>query len=66
MTKYVITSGHSVVNMFLEDREKTSVEITSKAKNSIKFDTIGEAIRCAAKINGLLGAPIYKAAPIET
>lgn len=44
MNKYIITNGYSVVYMLLEDREKTSVNVTTKPTSSIKFDTTGEAM----------------------
>ena len=51
MTKYIISNGFSVVTMLAEDSEKTSVELSTKAENSIKFDTIGEAMYIASKVN---------------
>ena len=65
MTKYIISNGFSVVTMLAEDSEKTSVELTTKVENSIKFDTIGEAMYIASKVNKILGGTNYHALPIE-
>ena len=65
MTKYIISNGFSVVTMLAEDSEKTSVELTTKVENSIKFDTIGEAMYIASKVNEILGGTNYHALSIE-
>lgn len=65
MTKYIISNGLSVVTMLAEDSEKSSVELTTKAKNSIKFDTIKEAMYAASKVNKILGSTNYRAIPVE-
>lgn len=56
MIKYVISSGHSVITK-LTDTEAIFSNITDKA---LKFDTIGEAMRIAAKVNDLLGSSTFK------
>lgn len=65
MTKYIISNGFSVVTMLAEDSEKTSIELTTKVENSIKFDTIGEAMYIASKVNKILGSTNYYALSIE-
>ena len=65
MTKYIISNGFSVVTMLAEDSEKTSIELTTKVENSIKFDTIGEAMYNASKVNKILGGTNYHALSIK-
>lgn len=65
MTKYIITNGHSVVSCTLEDSTQNVVEITTKEELSIKYDTIGEAMRYAIKVNKILGGTHYYVIPIE-
>ena len=65
MTKYIITNGFSVVSCTLENPTLTSLEVTTEEKNSIKFDTMGEAMRYAAKVNKILAGANYRAMAIE-
>ena len=65
MTKYIITNGLSVVSCTLENPTLTSLEVTTEEKNSIKFDTMGEAMRYAVKVNKILAGANYRAMAIE-
>ena len=65
MIKYIITNGHSVVSCTLENPTLLSLEVTTEDKNSIKFDTMGEAMHMASKVNKILGGANYRALAIE-
>ena len=59
MTKYVITSGHSVVSSIAD-----SIEV-STTEEAVCFDTIGEAMKAASVVNELTGSHSYRVIPIE-
>lgn len=65
MTKYIISNGRSVVSCTLEDNTQTAIEVTTREELSIKYDTIGKAMRYAAKVNEILGGANYQVMPIE-
>lgn len=59
MTKYVITSGHSVVSSMAD-----SIEV-STTEEAVCFDTIGEAMKAASVVNELTGSHSYRVMSIE-
>lgn len=65
MTKYIISSGTSIVNEILENQEFVAVKISNKPSEAVQFNTIGDAMREASKVNKILGSAAYRAAPIE-
>ena len=65
MTKYIISSGTSVVCELLENGQTTTVKMTNEVDKSLRFDTIGEAMLHASKVNKILGTNSYRAMPIE-
>lgn len=65
MIKYIISSGTSVVSELLEMGQSTAVKITNEADKAISFNTIGEAMLNASKVNKILGTHGYRAMPIE-
>lgn len=65
MTKYIISSGTSVVCELLENEQIASVKVTNEADKALIFDTIGKAMLEASKINKILGSHHYRAMPIE-
>lgn len=64
MTKYILSSGTSVVCKILET--ETIIEITDNIDKAILYDTIGDAMRNATKVNELLGTYSYRVIAIET
>lgn len=66
MTKYILSSGTSVVCKILENEQFTAVKVTNKVDKAILFDTIGEAMLNASKVNELLGTHSYRVIAIET
>lgn len=56
MIKYIISSGTSVVCEFLENEPFTAIKITNEIDKAISFDTIGEAMLKASKVNSTLGS----------
>ena len=65
MIKYIISSGTSVVCELLENGQFTTVKITNEADKAISFDTIGEAMLNASKVDKILGTNSYRIMPIE-
>lgn len=65
MTKYIISSGTSVVCELLENHQFTAVKVTNDATKAVSFDTIGEAMLKASTVNNTLGSHDYCAMPIE-
>ena len=65
MTKYIISSGTSVVSELLEIEQSVTVTVTNEADKALSFNTIGEAMLEASKINKILGSHHYRAMPIE-
>lgn len=65
MTKYIMSSGTSVIGEVLEQKEFTAVKITDDASKAIQFETIGEAMSKADRVNKILGAAVYRAVSIE-
>lgn len=62
MTKYILSSGTSVVCKILE----TETIITDNIDKALLYDTIGDAMRNATKVNELLGTYSYRVIAIET
>lgn len=65
MTKYIISSGVSVVYEILEMKQSTAVKVTNEADKALSFTTIGEAMLNASKVNKILGTHGYRAMSIE-
>lgn len=66
MTKYVLSSGLSVISEIPTlTGQKLSYSITNVMEHAIQFDTIGEAIKAASKVNEILGQALYRAVPID-
>lgn len=65
MTKYIISSRTSVVSKILETEQITTIMVTNEADKAISFNTIGEAMSKAAKVNKILSSHCYRAIPVE-
>lgn len=65
MTRYIITSGTSVVSELLETKQFVEVKVTGDAEKAISYDTVGEAMHEAAKVNNTMGNPIFKVLSVE-
>lgn len=55
MIKYIISSGNSVINTITDE-----ISVTIDTNKALKFDTFGDAMRSAIKVNEQIGKPIYK------
>lgn len=64
MTKYIITSGKSVVSTFKECPDGTSVEISTK-NPPLASEKIGEAINLAQKINSILNTNSFRVMSVD-
>lgn len=58
MTKYVISSGKSILKSIKEDGEHTSIILTTKNEGML-IDSAGEAMKMAEKVNKLVGLPTF-------
>lgn len=65
MIKYIISSGTSVVCELIEMKQSTSIKVTNEADNALSFNTIGEAMFNASKVNKILGTHGYRVMSVE-
>ena len=66
MTKYILLSGLSVISKIPTfESSQLSYSITNVIEHAIQFDTIGEAMKVASKINKMLGYASYKVVSVE-
>lgn len=56
MTKYIISSGTSIISKLTDKEQFTTIEATNEVEKALTFDTIGEAMKNASKVNNLLGS----------
>lgn len=59
MDKFVLTTGSAVVVELSETADFTAVKFNTN-NSPMYFDTIGDAMKAAAKINQILGNPICR------
>ena len=66
MTKYILSSGSSVISD-ITTVKGTLVGYTTinVAEQAVQFETIGEAMEAASKVNEILGQALYRAIPID-
>ncbi len=55
MIKYIISSGNSVIYNIVP-----TIEVGDNTEKAIKFDTFGDAMQEAVKVNEKIGKSIYK------
>lgn len=65
MTKYIISSGFSVVSEILETEQITTVQVTNEVDKAISFNSIGEAMFKTIKVNKILNLCCYRVISIE-
>ena len=66
MTKYILSSGSSVISdMTTVKGTLVGYTTTNVAEQVVQFETIGEAMEAASKINEILGQALYRAIPID-
>lgn len=66
MTKYILSSGSSVISdMTTVKGTLVGYTTTNVAEQAVQFETIGEAMEAASKINEILGQALYRAIPID-
>lgn len=65
MLKYIISSGKSVVAEIIDKDQFEGVKVSNDSAKAISFNTIGEAIKKAIKVNNILGTNAYKAIGLE-
>lgn len=66
MTKYIISSGTSVISQIpTVESGQINYSLSNVAENAVRFDTIGDAMHEAAKVNQVLGTSAYRAMSIE-
>ncbi len=58
MTKYIISSGKSVVTELLDNQNISGVKLTNLINDALMFDTIGAAMKKAVIVNNILGTSI--------
>lgn len=66
MTKYILSSGSSVISdMITVKGTLVSYITTNIAEQAVQFETIGKAMEAASKVNEILGQALYRAVPIN-
>ena len=60
MDKFVLTTGSAVAVELVETADFTAVKFQTNNCVPISYETIGEAMKAATKINQILGNPICK------
>ena len=66
MTKYILSSGLSIISKIPTfESPQLSYSITNVIEHAIQFDTIGEAMKVASKINEMLKYASYKVVSVE-
>ncbi len=66
MTKYIISSGTSVISQIpTVESGRINYSLSNAAEDAATFDTIGNAMREAAKVNQVLGSSTYRVLSIE-
>lgn len=61
MTKYIITSGHSVI----ENISENEVKVSKDENKAMIYDSFGDAARGAIKANSFLSSYSYKVCSVE-
>lgn len=61
MNKYIISTGLSVVSEINPDK----YVITTEPEKAVSFDTIGDAMLEASKLNKILNSPTFKVMTVE-
>ena len=66
MTKYILSSGSSVISdMVTVKGTLVGYTTTNVAEQAVQFETIGETMEAASKVNEILGQALYRAVPID-
>lgn len=66
MTKYILSSGSSVISdMTTVKGTLVDYTTTNVSEQAVQFNTIGEAMRVASKVNEILGQALYRVVPID-
>lgn len=66
MTKYILSSGSSVISDIITVKGTlVSYTTTNVSEQAVQFETIGEAMEAASKVNEILGQALYRVVPID-
>lgn len=66
MTKYILSSGSSVISdMTTVKGTLVDYTTTNVSEQAVQFETIGEAMEAASKVNEILGQALYRVVPID-
>lgn len=66
MTKYILSSGSSVISDIITVKGTLVSYITTNvSEQAVQFETIGEAMKVASKVNEILGQALYRVVPID-
>lgn len=66
MTKYILSSGSSVISdMTTVKGTLVNYTTTNVSEQAVRFETIGEAMKTASAVNKILGQALYRVVPID-
>lgn len=66
MTKYILSSGSSVISdMTIVKDTLVDYTTTNVSEQAVQFETIGEAMKAASEVNEILGQALYRVMPID-
>ena len=66
MTKYILSSGSSVISdMTTVKGTLIDYTTTNVPEQAVQFETIGKAMEAASKVNEILGQALYRVVPID-
>ena len=66
MTKYILSSGSSVISdMTTVKGTLVDYTTTNVSEQAVQFETIGEAMKAASEVNKILGQALYRVVPID-
>lgn len=66
MTKYILSSGSSVISdMTTVKGTLVDYTTTNVSEQAVQFETIGKAMEAASKVNEILGQALYRVVPID-
>ena len=66
MTKYILSSGSSVISDMTTVKDTlVNYTTTNVSEQAVQFETIGEAMKAASEVNKILGQALYRVVPID-
>lgn len=67
MTKYILSTGHSVISSDPAQKVdgRISYSVSNEAEKAFTYDSIGDAMKAAVEVNRMFSRPVYQVISIE-